>query len=629
MVKPHGLRLLTICLSTMTFAACAKLPNGNFIPETTKQTGFKAADGKTFTGGSPGNELDKVKAELTSDTGRVESLAQPDRDLAAKIQSARVEASKDSLRVYVLIRDTGRVTFEFRSQGLIANSATDAATDLRFKPVIGLSTTGNLLPFELALLCRRPTTVPPSDAKDLSQGCRTATFALKNTSGVGAKAGLIVHNQPTLVIAKAPTADLKHATLKRLMTNLKTAKPGTLQSFEVAWGPSGFALNIGDPQVCPVGRLVETNDLDEPLKMNCPGQPDFTDLDGRLIGNTTRGELFLEVTAATPGVLYGENTEHIYLLIRQKRDPKKPTAPATQPGAPVSPGTPPVVAPGTIAPPATGAVPNATDEPEDDDTVFPDEQKPDVAPVVVPTGAGWLFPVDPNGPFTKTWARDRKNPVIDSAIKDWVKGGRLHTFARHFMPNRDIVIRGLAKSGVPAEFALMTSYESAFFLSDDYPIEASGPGAAGPWQFMPATAAGKTVGLRIFPLVKAGKKWTTAACDQRADLAKSSEGAGRLMRALLDMFPSDPRLALMAYNMGEGGVKKRISNLKATRSPDRIQQIKELGLGYWTIRKFGMAPTETLQYIPKFLGAYHGILEMTPMPLDKSVTPWTPNPKCN
>jgi hypothetical protein len=638
-VRLPSLRLFLISLSVVGLSACAKVPNGNFVPQTTNQTGFKAADGKTFTGASPGTDLDQMKAELTSDTGRVESLAQPDRDLAANIQSARIDATAASLRVYVWIRDTGRLSFEFKKQSLSENQPADQPTDLRFKAVVGIGPSGGPTAFELALLCRRPPEA--GDSKDLSQGCRTATFAMKSSDGAGAKAGFIIHNQPTLVIAKAPNADLKHATLKRLMSDLKTAKAGTLQSFEVAWGPSGFALNIGDSQVCPAGRLVETNDLDEPLKMNCPDQPEFTDLDGRLIGNTTRGELFLELTAATRGMIYGENTEHIYLLIRQKRDPKKSTPPAQPvknpgtPAAPVSPTVPGAKSPVTTAPPSAQNPPaapndskNVDESDDEDDAVFPDDPKTDPAPVVVSSGSGWLFPVEANGPYTKIWAHDRKKSVIQRAIKEWTVSGRLAAFIRHFQPNRDLVLSGLAKSGVPGEFALMTAYESHFFIHDGYPVEASGPGAAGPWQFMPGTASMKSIGLKVFPLVRVGKQWTTQPCDERADLEKSSVAAGRLLRSLLDTFPSKPYLALMAYNMGEGGVKKRISNLKATRSPDRIQRIKELGVGYWTIREFGMAPTETLEYIPKFLGAYHAILEMKPQPIDPTVKPWTSNAKC-
>lgn len=619
MVHRSRLYLSILALVLPVVSACSKIPNGNFTPIERTQTGAKAPDGKTFTGASDDVEIETVKSELTGDTGKVEALPIADRDLAMKIQGARIEPSADTLRVQLWLREDGRLIFDFKISGVEPKLTSDAIGDLRFKALAAKGPNGESLPFELDMVCRR--TNLTAESKDLTSGCRTARLNLKNTYGAGAKAVVIVEAQPILVVAKSP-GELKHATLKRLVSKLKTAQPGILQSFVVAWGPSGFAANFGDPQICPAGRLVETHDLDEPLRMNCPGEPDFIDLDGRLFGNTTKGGLFIEVTAAVPGVIYGENNEHIYILIRKKKEPKAVAPPKTT----TSPATPPTTpdAKNPAVPPSPGT---AVDDEEDDDDLV-EEPTPDSTQVTVSSGSSWLFPVDPNGPYTKTWARDRKHKVIVAGMNEWVRGGRLRAFVRNFQPNRDLVINGLAVSRVPPEFLLVTAFESEFFIKENYPIQVSGPGALGPWQFMPKTAALRTIGLRVYPATRSGKTWVSNPCDERAHLGRSSVAAGRLFRALLDMFPNDPRLALMAYNMGDPGVRNRITRLKADRSPDRIRQIKELGLGYWTIRSAGIAPLETIEYVPKFVSAYHAILEMAPVPLDTSVKPWAPNPKC-
>lgn len=618
-VKTGALGAVVFMLAVVALSACAPLPSGKFTLKGPNETGFTAADGKQHTGAGRDNELSNVKRELADGVVDPSSLPKGDRELAASVQSARLEtiaSTPTTLRVHVLMSEVGRLVFDFNESLIDAKAAVDGANDVRYKYVTGRTSNGENSHYDLAMLCRKPT------SPDATTACRVATVTLRDKQGAGARAGIIIRNQDSMVIAKSPTPDLKHSTLKRVLSEFKTARNGALQSFEVAWGPSGFALSMGDREMCPVGRLVETNDLDEPLHLNCAGVPPFRDLEGRMIGNTTRGELFLEITATIPGILYGESTERIYLLIRQKRATKPVAAPA-----PTSPSSP--TAPAPNQPPA----PADDEDPEDDEPVFPDEQKAEPAPTT-PKSSGWLVPVDPKSSLTKVWMRDRKNPVVERGMKEW-SGGRLKAFAINFLPNRDMILKKLASKGVPPEFALVTAYESAFFISEDYPVQVSSAKAVGPWQFMPAT--GRGLGLKVFDVAAIAnprknekgqpKSIVVAnACDDRAHLEKSSGAAAVYIRSLLDAFPNDPRLVLMAYNMGEFGLKRRLTKLKASTSAERIETIKELGLGYWAIRRFNMAPTETLAYVPKFLSAYHVALEMDPV--TSTAEPWKPNGTC-
>lgn len=621
----------------LMFTACSKgfapISRTDYLNQVNATTGYQAPDGKAHTGASGDHELEKLKDQIAE--GGIESLSKIDRELATGIASAKIEsASQGAIRVSIVNRDSTRLTFDFTDKEIAPKNAKDTAEDVRYKSVMGKTGEGAKANFELGLLCRKfPTEVP----KPSQPGCQTATLSLKETAPNGAKAGLVIRNQDIIVLAKTTYKNLKHETLKRLISELQVAKSGTLQSFEVAWGPSGFALNFGDSQVCPVGRLVETNDLDEPLRLNCVGVQPFHDLEGRMIGNTTRGELLLQISAATPGIIYGETVEHIYMLVRKKPALKKP-APSTpttpNPSTPTAPGN---TTPGATAPatPTTPVVPPGANADDDDDSsedpVFNTDRKPEERPAVTPGKTsetkGWMIPVHTAHPFTKTFAKDRKNPIIDRGIKTWLNSKALKSFAQNFLPNRTLVTNRLGASQVPAEFALILFGESTFFKQKGYPIE--GPmrsSAWGPWQFLDDTAIGN--GLRIHRRYVNKRFVPGNICDERADLGKATEAAGRYLRSIINMFPSDPKLVLLGYNQGEYGVEKKMTSLKNTGSQERLDAIKEIGLNYWTIRRFNMASSSGLKYVENFVSVYHAALESDPVQADPSVEPWKPNPQC-
>lgn len=621
-------------------SACAPAPKAQQFHEQSNKTGYKDPTGRSHTGAGDDSTLNRLKAELAPEATGPESLEKEDRELAAQILGARIEESQNRVRVLLNLRDVGRLTFDFLPSD-VASAGTEKNPDVRYKAVLGKSNSGDPSSFEVALLCRQlaPNSTKPESTNSLK--CGTATMSLKERHGSKAKAGLILRNQEVSILVRPGKQEkLENENLKRLANDFKTIRYGRLQSFEVAWGPSGFDLEMGDAAICPSGRLVETNDLDEPLKLHCREKEPFRDLEGRMIGNTTRGELFFEISATVPGIipLLPEGNERIFILVRQKKMPKsngpKPTDPKPS-------GTPSAGTPQTPAGPATSA-----SEEDDEDEFFLDDQSPLVpAPQSgsVPQSGnqtGWLVPIDLNDSVTKSWARDRKNPLVAKKVKEWQESRRFKAFAGNYIHNRDTVIKGLKASKVPAEFSFITLIESTFFIEEGYPVQVSSAKAVGPWQFMPSTATDSRFGLKIEPLIpvtnEKGKvtSYMASPCDDRADLAKSSEAAGKYFRVLLNMFPRDPKLAIAAYNWGEGNVEclastsKKCQSRTRRHSQERLNEIRELGLSFWAIHRYNMAPSSTLNYVIDFVAAHHAALEMEPLKAEKSVAPWRPAPQC-
>ncbi|HBX90756.1 MAG TPA: lytic transglycosylase [Alistipes sp.] len=134
----------------------------------------------------------------------------------------------------------------------------------------------------------------------------------------------------------------------------------------------------------------------------------------------------------------------------------------------------------------------------------------------------------------------------------------------------------LIKAGLPIELRALPIIESA--LS---PNAVSRAGAAGLWQFMPAT--GKMYGLEINSLV-----------DERFDPRKATLAACRYLKDLYGIYHDWP-LALAAYNCGPGNVNKAIA--------------RSGGRDFWSI--YDYLPRETRGYVPAFIAAsyasaYHG-----------------------
>jgi membrane-bound lytic murein transglycosylase D len=128
----------------------------------------------------------------------------------------------------------------------------------------------------------------------------------------------------------------------------------------------------------------------------------------------------------------------------------------------------------------------------------------------------------------------------------------------------------LINHGLPAELAYLPLIESGY-----RPLAVSSAGAVGPWQFIPET--GKRYGLRIDSMV-----------DERRDPIKSTEAAAQYLKDLHEMF-GDWELSLAAYNGGEN----RVARILASTSAEN----------FWAMRDRGYLPSETSQYVPRFLAA--------------------------
>ncbi len=131
------------------------------------------------------------------------------------------------------------------------------------------------------------------------------------------------------------------------------------------------------------------------------------------------------------------------------------------------------------------------------------------------------------------------------------------------------ILQELQKRDMPTEIALLPIVESAFQAFANSP-----GGAAGIWQFMPATA--KRYGLEM--------NWWY---DGRRDVYASTVAALEFLLDLQDHYNGDWLLALAAYNTGQGTVDRSIQeNIKAGKKTQ-----------FWDLD----LPKETRDYVPKLL----------------------------
>lgn len=101
--------------------------------------------------------------------------------------------------------------------------------------------------------------------------------------------------------------------------------------------------------------------------------------------------------------------------------------------------------------------------------------------------------------------------------------------------------RELTLAGLPEDLVWLAMVESQF-----HPTVVSHAGAAGMWQFMPAT--GRRYNLRI-----------TSYVDERFNWRKETNAAVAYLTELRDFFEGDWPLAVTAYNMGENGMERVIA----------------------------------------------------------------------
>ena len=155
------------------------------------------------------------------------------------------------------------------------------------------------------------------------------------------------------------------------------------------------------------------------------------------------------------------------------------------------------------------------------------------------------------------------NPTFAAERKFWinkVSAQPLPADADRMVPR---LKRIFASEHVPPALVWVAEVESDFDPSARSPV-----GAAGLFQLMPATA--KALGLRLWPF------------DQRKELAPAARAAAIYLRRLHQKF-GDWRLAVAAYNCGEGRVEKLLHRYHAD--------------SYAAIATH--LPAETQMYVPK------------------------------
>jgi membrane-bound lytic murein transglycosylase D len=140
---------------------------------------------------------------------------------------------------------------------------------------------------------------------------------------------------------------------------------------------------------------------------------------------------------------------------------------------------------------------------------------------------------------------------------------------QHSGKYREAIVRALRDAKMPEDVVWLALVESAF-----NPEAYSRAGAAGMWQFMPATA-------RIYGLT------VNRTVDERLDPERSTQAALRHLQDLHQRFGSW-ELAFAAYNMGYGGV---LATIRKYNTND-----------YWELRRLEAAlPYETALYVPKIV----------------------------
>ena len=122
------------------------------------------------------------------------------------------------------------------------------------------------------------------------------------------------------------------------------------------------------------------------------------------------------------------------------------------------------------------------------------------------------------------------------------------------MPFLLVVTEQIEKYDMPGEFAFLPWVESSYTM-----IPARGNDVAGMWQLMPKTA--RELGLRI-----------NAEYDGRLDVYASSRTALVLLKQYKEEF-GDWRLANMAFNAGENGVKQALGN-RHSITPVEISRLR-------------------------------------------------------
>lgn len=166
------------------------------------------------------------------------------------------------------------------------------------------------------------------------------------------------------------------------------------------------------------------------------------------------------------------------------------------------------------------------------------------------------------------------SPQLDKVVKSYIKTysvrkrDKTEKMLGRLVMYFPIFEKYLLENNMPADIKYLSVVESALD-----PKATSRVGAAGLWQFMPAT--GKEYGLK-----------QNTKLDERRDPHKSTQAAIKYLKRLYDRY-EDWELALAAYNSGPGRVNRAIRRGKSKN--------------FWKIKRY--LPKETRNYVPAFVAA--------------------------
>lgn len=158
-------------------------------------------------------------------------------------------------------------------------------------------------------------------------------------------------------------------------------------------------------------------------------------------------------------------------------------------------------------------------------------------------------------------------PYIDLyTIKRRQLSSKVLAWSKYYFPEFE---QALDREKMPMELKYMAVIESALNPNAVSPV-----GAAGMWQFMPAT--GRMYGLK-----------TGTQYDERRDVQKATDAAIKYLRNSYNIY-GDWLLVIASYNCGPGNVNKAIRRAGGVKN-------------FWAIQEY--LPRETRGYVPAFVAA--------------------------
>ncbi len=168
------------------------------------------------------------------------------------------------------------------------------------------------------------------------------------------------------------------------------------------------------------------------------------------------------------------------------------------------------------------------------------------------------------------------NRVVEREINDYLQNRRslLHLWIERGQLWFPMIEQIFGEEGIPDELKYIALGESSL-----NPIARSSAGAAGMWQFMPATARGE--GLRV-------DNWI----DQRLDPELATRAAAKHLKILYETYSGNWHLALAGYNCSYRCI---------SRAVERAGGSIENPPSFWEIYPF--LPRQTRNFIPKFIAA--------------------------